>query len=111
MQRILKFRAWTGDEMLYEGWNKDFFATKETIFRYENVMQYSGLKDKEGKEIYEGDIFGSAKLRCVVKREDDGRYVLEFLDKRIKPISILDQKVSKSGVVGNIYENANLLTP
>jgi len=73
------------------------------------LMQYTGLKDKNLKEIYEGDIFGSKPLRCIVEIEKDGRWILVFVDKRIKPISILDRKVEKSAIIGNIYENPELI--
>jgi hypothetical protein len=70
----------------------------------------TGLKDKNGVEIFEGDIFGNIpQLRCVVVKEDDGAYKLHFCDKRIAPISILDHKVKNSDIEGNIYQNPELL--
>ena len=56
MQRELKFRAWHKDsrEMLHAG-VADVF-----IWQHEGqpieIMQYTGLKDKNGKGIYEGDV-------------------------------------------------------
>jgi uncharacterized phage protein (TIGR01671 family) len=75
----------------------------------ETVDQYTGRKDKTGKDIYEGDAFGSKQLRCIVKRDDDGAYRLHFVDERISPISILDPKVSQSVVIGNIYQSPDLI--
>ena len=73
-------------------------------------QQCTGRYDVDGKEIREGDIFGNIpQLRCVVKREDDGAYSLHFIDKRMQPISILDHKVSKSKIIGDKYENPELL--
>ncbi|MFW6047380.1 MAG: YopX family protein [Candidatus Woesearchaeota archaeon] len=53
MSREIKFRAWDG-KMHYPE-KKDKRGRK--IFMYfDNIMQFTGLKDKNGKEIYEGDI-------------------------------------------------------
>lgn len=67
MNREIKFKAWNGDRMLYFE-NGDFFLKPngkievpsstghEFYERDYPVMQFTGLKDKEGNEIYEGDV-------------------------------------------------------
>ena len=60
MQREIKFRVW--DKLRktmcsHEDINIwDRFMKDDMINQYAPLMQYTGLKDKNGKEIYEGDI-------------------------------------------------------
>lgn len=78
------------------------------------LMQYTGLKDKNGKEIFEGDIcvldyslydeyededeFGNEKFKFVVEFEDGSFW--NWCE---------DLTSDRCEVIGNIYENPNLL--
>lgn len=67
------------------------------------LMQYTGLEDKNGKEIYEGDIlyvpgFGNHELKY-----EDGLYVCEVR-------GVNQAMAEQCEVIGNIYENPELLT-
>lgn len=76
------------------------------------LMQYTGLKDMREKEIYEGDI---VKLRAnhgigVIKYYDEwGAFVVEYI--KSKPLTVLGMSYYKEDieVIGNIYENPELL--
>jgi len=62
--REIKFRAWVdsgdGDKYMVCQGEPDVETLQSLIFMYgdNELMQYTGLKDKNGKEIYEGDILG-----------------------------------------------------
>jgi uncharacterized phage protein (TIGR01671 family) len=124
--REIKFRAWDKKEnkmqqvvqILYghEASNYplsvDFFrSVKSRLIKDIELMQYTGLKDKNGKEIYEGDIlfFGSVDEGCGdtyevmwVKNGFKARWIhtgKEYFEE-------LDDTFE---VIGNIYENKELL--
>ena len=78
------------------------------------LMQYTGLKDKNGKEIYEGDIVKTKYMdkTFIVWVEYSDEYA-EFVTK-CKEILFDDEPLSDIGradreVIGNIYDNPELL--
>ena len=60
MNREIKFRIWNDYDKKMINWNEMCEKNLANIFRIPSyskyLMQYTGLKDKNGKEIYEGDI-------------------------------------------------------
>ncbi len=74
------------------------------------LMQSTGLKDKNGKEIFEGDILGTKDglLNGIIEyREDLGMFVNSLI--RYNNFERLCNVASDREVIGNIYENPELL--
>ena len=122
--REIKFRAWVKEKKaIFEVILIDYVTKKVTYiverighllnirhdkFNDVELMQYTGLKDKNRKEIYEGDIFhiGSKKIL----------YVVEWIDCGLKGRQIknkswigLDYWKDDIEVIGNIYENPEVI--
>ena len=73
------------------------------------LMQFTGLKDKNGKEIYEGDIIGWKSTRKVKKwtYREVVKDIREFYANMINERS--DGAYWHYEIIGNIYENPELL--
>ena len=119
---IPKFRAWDRtrnkmidvDEIHFDNGKLDFIGDAITFMRKANeieLIQSTGLFDKNGQEIFEGDVVKMAKdvysepTYYEVVRHRGGAYILESKQHGFK----LWLRHTDCEVVANIYENKELL--
>jgi uncharacterized phage protein (TIGR01671 family) len=115
MNRPIKFRVWDKrknkgihtQNMLYHAQSHRFWQDFVDYSGYE-LMQYTGLTDKNGKEIYEGDIihlkFGELNANLVVKWD---KYMgLKYHNGGWTSLVHVE---THGEVIGNIFEHPELL--
>ena len=104
MSRKIKFRVWD---------RKKIHNPK--LYNFEDVgndivlMQYTGLKDKNRKEIYEGDICSFKGGKYEIQY---GETLMGFFQKMVPKHTghfLQNQNMNKCEVIGNIYENPELV--
>lgn len=128
--REIKFRAWDNQQkIMRDDWHT--FGTENGLLE---IMQFTGLLDRHGKEIYEGDVIRVYRTEEMPDKDDipEGETIQELLD----DAHVCDQVVKWTNdggyfcdedtgdfchplgeqdeltleIIGNVYENPSLLT-
>jgi uncharacterized phage protein (TIGR01671 family) len=121
--RELKFRVWHPEwkrfvyfsdlQMRHHNGDYCLYAKEDnckTVYHFWSskpaVQQFTGIQDKNSKEIYEGDVIFADETVYVVAF-DFGIFGLEGENKKITPLYQYNNK--ELVIIGNIYENPELI--
>lgn len=116
--REIKFRAYQDDKMLQQPMCGNYALARFIGFLYEDapLMQFTGLKDKNGKDAFQDDLAMINGELCIVnfdthficgwefKSTKAGCYTFNSICTHFNNIGCTDFEI-----IGNIYEHSNLL--
>ena len=120
MDREIKFRAWNGEQMI----SPDYISRSGTGFWTENsipsysteLMQFTGLRDKNEVDIYEGDVAANSVGEKGIIMYGDGVFYLSYFQEPAMEYLCLfvirDKQYNSTNkcsikVIGNIYKSNN----
>lgn len=116
--REIKFRAWDirNRKIVYnvgiyfeDGTNNRVIGPDSSIIYNAEVMQFTGLKDSNGKEIWEGDKYKWRKETGTIVFEE-GCFMCKpdkFPEEHLYELYSMQNDIE---VIGNVYENPELLS-
>lgn len=110
--RALKFRAWNkrGKFYLYDVQTMGFDDYIRENGIEQEVEQYTGLKDKNGKPIYEGDIVRDGKgEKCLIKWAESEAHFGLYDGGGMELTDFIWMQGEDLEVIGNVHENEELL--
>jgi len=125
-KRTLKFRAWNREQMVspdyldragHAHWKEDSIPNHSGVHNHP-LMQFTGMVDDNQKEVFEGDIVqyehedGAVIAQVIFQTCDDesmwiSGFAFEFVRQKFEDDE--DEKHTPFEVIGNIYENPELL--
>jgi len=134
MSREIKFRAWDKEhkKMIYEGFDSTttfanvygihsdefgnvhgFYFDKKSDYFDLVLMQFTGLRDKNRKEIYEGDVLQFDQKYEFWQQNYYQKYKVEIpkIYYTAEFNGLTGETIMDIEVIGNIYETPNLLNP
>lgn len=124
MSRDIKFRAWhkgcsdkygrphpkCPPQMLYDEKPGDCLSWLNEGQNIEQVMQFTGLLDRNGKEIYEGDVVSAGDGGVFeVRFEFAGWHFAKTPQSAYYAYPSFHSNASRMTIIGNIHENPELL--
>lgn len=116
-KKILGYETWNNHLRIWEySYNKPFLIFgREIEPDLREKQQYTGLKDCNGKEVYEGDILRAKVCTFENNWEEAIGWVkfdnasFYFINNKINLISLKETLLSMTEIIGNIFENPELL--